>query len=82
MIVCNKFAESGATTPSPVLGSSLSNRDDLEDENDMAVQVEFSQELMPTEVLVHLPSNAAENSKQRPLFVVRDINLSFFNVFF
>uniref|UniRef100_A0A6B2E4Y7 Fatty acid synthase n=1 Tax=Phlebotomus kandelakii TaxID=1109342 RepID=A0A6B2E4Y7_9DIPT len=68
-----KAFESGATTPSPALGSAMSNRDEMDAENDMAVQVEFTQELMPAEVLVRLESNAPENSKQRPLFVIHAI---------
>lgn len=69
------FVESGATTPSPVLGSTSSSKEELDAENEMAVQAEFSQELMPTEVLVRLSSNAKEASKERPLFVVRQFFL-------
>ncbi|XP_059618857.1 fatty acid synthase [Phlebotomus argentipes] len=67
-----KAFESGATTPSSALGSSMSNRDEMEAE-DMAVQVEFSQEFMPTDVLVRLESNAPASSKQKPLFVIHAI---------
>uniref|UniRef100_A0A1L8DZ80 Fatty acid synthase n=1 Tax=Nyssomyia neivai TaxID=330878 RepID=A0A1L8DZ80_9DIPT len=68
-----KAFESGATTPSPVLGSTSSSKEELDAENEMAVQAEFSQELMPTEVLVRLSSNAKEASKERPLFVIHAI---------
>lgn len=61
--------ESG--TPSPVL-QSITNSNDTDDMS-ISNQVEFSQELMPTESLVQLPSKAKPNSTQPPIFVVHAI---------
>ncbi|GAB0091808.1 Fatty acid synthase [Sergentomyia squamirostris] len=67
-----KALESGGS--SPVANATSPNRDEpLEDEDDLAVQVEFSQEFMPADILVRLQSKAPEDSKKKPLFVIHAI---------
>ncbi|XP_055691136.1 fatty acid synthase-like [Lutzomyia longipalpis] len=42
-------------------------------ETESVTKDEFTKNLIPKEVLVRLPSNAAENTQQRPLFVIHAI---------
>ncbi|XP_055691897.1 fatty acid synthase-like [Lutzomyia longipalpis] len=47
--------------------------EEISEETELVPDDEFTKNLIPKEVLVHLPSNAAENSQQRPLFVIHAI---------
>lgn len=64
------FTESGS--PSPAFGNSTAAAEEKENLG-MANQVEFTQELMPIDCLVQLPSKWDKKSAKRPLFLVHAI---------
>lgn len=63
--------ESGS--PSPQLGASGAGEEKDKETVGLANQVEFTQELMPLECLVRLPSKHDGKSAKRPLFLVHAI---------